>query len=52
MILHLARRLARLLRLGDPIAGRVKLSKPDFLRCGVTGMVSGFLSAGREASAP
>lgn len=52
VILHLARRLTHLLRWGDPIAGRVKLSKADFFRCGVTGMVAGFFSAGREAARP
>lgn len=50
VILHLARRLTGLLRRGDPIAGRVKLSKADFVRCGLTGMVTGFLSAGRKAA--
>lgn len=47
VILHLARRLTRRLRRGDPIAGRVKLGKPDFVWCGLTGAVTGFFSAGR-----
>jgi squalene synthase HpnC len=51
VILHLARRLTRRLRRGDPIAGRVKLSRLDFARCGVTGILHGALAAGR-ASAP
>jgi farnesyl-diphosphate farnesyltransferase len=33
MILALARRLARRLRAGDPLATRVKLGKPDFVLC-------------------
>ena len=49
VILHLARRLTQLLRRGDPIAGRVKLGKIDFCRCGLVGAVHGFFVAGREA---
>ena len=37
VILRLAERLTQLLRGGDPLAGRVALSKADFLRCGVAG---------------
>ncbi|MEI6984857.1 MAG: squalene synthase HpnC [Rhodospirillaceae bacterium] len=46
VILHLARRLARLLRRGDPIADRVKLTKLDFARCGTVGVVHGLYAAG------
>ncbi|MEI8393722.1 MAG: squalene synthase HpnC [Rhodospirillaceae bacterium] len=49
VILHLARRLTLLLRRGDPIAGRVKLSRLDFARCGLTGIIYGFFAAGRKA---
>ena len=35
LILRLARRLARLLREQDPVAGRVKVSKPAWAWCGV-----------------
>jgi len=38
VILRLARRLSQLLRRGDPLAGRVALSKADFLVCGLGGM--------------
>ncbi len=41
VILHLARRLAGRLRRGDPLAGRVALTKGDFLGCGLAGMVQG-----------
>ncbi len=41
VILELARRLAVLLRRGDPIAGRVKLTKIDFMVCGLRGMWKG-----------
>lgn len=41
VILALAKRLAVLLRRGDPIAGRVKLSKADFAVCGIRGVWNG-----------
>lgn len=50
VILHLARRLTRRLRRGDPIAGRVKLSRLDFVGCGVTGILHGLTAAGRASS--
>ncbi len=50
VILHLARRLALLLRRGDPIAGRVKLSKLDFVLCGAGGVIHGFRAAGQMAA--
>jgi squalene synthase HpnC len=50
VILHLARRLTRRLRDGDPIAGRVKLTRWDFARCGVSGVAVGLISAGRLAA--
>jgi squalene synthase HpnC len=37
----LAFRLARHLRRGDPIASRVALTKVDFLRCGLSGILQG-----------
>ena len=42
VILRLARRLSARLRAGDPIAGRVALSKLDFARCGAAGMWAGW----------
>ncbi len=38
VIIHLARTLNARLRAGDPLAGRVALSKTDFARAGVTGL--------------
>jgi squalene synthase HpnC len=38
IIVQLARRLARRLRAGDPLAGRVALSRADFLLCGLKGV--------------
>jgi squalene synthase HpnC len=38
MIVHLARRLTARLRAGDPLAGRVALSRGDFLACGIKGI--------------
>jgi len=40
---NLALRLARHLRRGDPVAGRVALTKLDFARCGAAGILQGFL---------
>jgi hydroxysqualene synthase len=45
VIVHLARRLAALLRTGDPLAGRVALSRADFLLCGIKGICG--VQAGR-----
>ena len=42
IIVELAARLLRLLRRGDPLAGRVKLRKSDFVAAFVIG-VSGFV---------
>ena len=39
IIVKLAGRLSRLLRQGDPLAGRVALSKLDFLICGLGGIL-------------
>ena len=39
LILRLARRLARLLREQDPVAGRVKVSKPAWAWCGICAVV-------------
>ncbi len=50
VILFLARRLTRLLRNGDPVAGRVKLSKFDFARCGMAGIIWGALMAGQRVA--
>jgi hydroxysqualene synthase len=41
VIVRLADRLMVLLRKGDPIAGRVALTKFDFARCGLRGMLAG-----------
>lgn len=41
VIVRLADRLITLLRNGDPIAGRVALTKMDFVVCGVRGVVAG-----------
>ncbi|NBC31568.1 MAG: squalene synthase HpnC [Alphaproteobacteria bacterium] len=41
VIVRLADRLTVLLRRGDPLAGRVALSRADFARCGMQGMVDG-----------
>ena len=43
VIVHLADRLVRLLRARDPIAGRVALSKPDFVRCGLGGIAAAWI---------
>lgn len=43
VIVRLADRLTVLLRKGDPIAGRVALTKIDFASCGIRGMVTGLL---------
>ena len=43
VIVRLADRLLARLRKGDPIAGRVALSKADFLCCGLRGIVAGLL---------
>ena len=39
VIVQLARRLAARLRTGDPLAGRVALSRADFLLCGLKGLL-------------
>jgi squalene synthase HpnC len=41
VIVRLADRLIEILRAGDPIAGRVALTKGDFLGCGIRGVVAG-----------
>ena len=40
VIVRLADRLLILLRAGDPIAGRVALSKTDFITCGIRGVLA------------
>jgi squalene synthase HpnC len=50
VILHLARRLTHRLRRGDPIAGRVRLSRLDFVRCGISGLFHGLVAVGRVAA--
>jgi len=55
VIVHLAKRLAARLRGGDPLAGRVALSKPDFLLCGLHGAggeLLGRMFAGRASAGP
>jgi len=44
VIVRLADRLIAILRAGDPIAGRVALTKPDFLGCGIRGIVAGLVT--------
>jgi farnesyl-diphosphate farnesyltransferase len=44
VIVKLAQRLSRLLRRGDPLARRVKLSKPDFATALVTGTLGGLFA--------
>lgn len=39
VIVQLAKRLTARLRHGDPLARRVALTKPDFIRCGLTGVL-------------
>lgn len=43
VIVRLADRLTALLRRGDPLAGRVALSRFDFLSCGLRGAVAGLM---------
>jgi len=47
IIIRLARRLATKLRAGDPLAARVKLTKPDFVVAGIVGAIVGFFKGGR-----
>lgn len=48
VILALAQRLAVLLRRGDPIAGRVKLTKLDFILCSLRGVWKGLFPSRAE----
>ena len=48
VIVRLADRLAGRLRVGDPLAGRVALTKMDFAVCGIKGVLAGLL--GRRSS--
>ena len=50
VIVRLADRLARRLGAGDPLAGRVALTKMDFAVCGIRGMLAGLFSARSEMS--
>ncbi len=49
VIVKLAERLIALLRAGDPVKGRVALSKFDFARAGIAGALSGYFAAGKGA---
>ncbi|MGH6961329.1 MAG: squalene synthase HpnC [Dongiaceae bacterium] len=51
VIVRIAERLSGLLRRKDPLAGRVALSKPAFLACGVTGVVDAILPSRRIGDA-
>jgi squalene synthase HpnC len=51
VVLALARRLAARLRRGDPVAGRVALSRGDFLICGLAGMLRGLFPCRCDAAA-
>jgi len=42
-IWRIARRLSALLKAGDPLAGRVKLTKPQYLACGLGGLAAASL---------
>jgi squalene synthase HpnC len=44
VIVEIADRLTGLLERRDPVAGRVALSKPGFLWCGLRGVISGLLA--------
>jgi hypothetical protein len=46
VIVRIAERLSRLLRRRDPLAGRVKLSRTQFLGCALTGI--GWTMVGRR----
>ena len=48
VIVKLAQRLSRLLRLGDPLAGRVKLSASDFATCLAAGLWRGMIFGPRR----
>jgi phytoene/squalene synthetase len=48
VILRIAERLTRLLRARDPLAGRVALSKPQFIGCGALGVADILLRRRRE----
>ena len=45
VIVRIADRLGRALRVSDPVAGRVELSKPQFLWCGLQGVLSALFGA-------
>lgn len=47
VIVKLAERLIARLRDGDPVKGRVALSKFDFVHAGLAGAVSGYFAAGK-----
>ncbi len=49
VIIQLANRLSRRLRRADPLAGRVALTKLDFIRCGVVGIATALVSPLRPA---
>ena len=49
VITRLASRLAQRLRNGDPLAGRIALSKSDFVRCGTSGVAAVLLRPRRSA---
>ena len=50
VIVNLAERLIALLRVGDPLAKRIDLSKLDFASAGLRGAVGGFFAAGKGVS--
>ncbi|MEM6413445.1 MAG: squalene synthase HpnC [Pseudomonadota bacterium] len=49
VIVRLAYRLIQILRKGDPLESRVALTKFDFARAGLFGMVDGFFSANTKS---
>ena len=48
VIVRLADRLIAILRAGDPLQQRIALTKPDFLRAGMGGVLTGLFQAGRR----
>jgi len=47
VIIQIANRLIVKLRHNDPLAGRVKLSKPEYLWCSLKGVLSAIIGAGK-----
>jgi squalene synthase HpnC len=52
VIVHVARRLSRKLRSGDPLAARVALTKPDFARAAIAGLLHGLRHRAPPTASP